>query len=77
MKKMNTVLNIVMGGFAGVFLGRGLFVIWNFRTHPDLYAMQSAPWYTSILVEGALTLVVLLACMGIKAVIAHQKNKKE
>ena len=75
MKKLNNILNIVMGSFVGVFIGRGIYVLWDFKTHPGLYAMQSAPWYTSILVHGAFMLVVLLICFVIKAIIKYKKQK--
>ena len=69
MKKINDLVNVFMGAFIGVFIGRVFFVVWNFKTSPELYAMQSAPWYTSILVSAVFTLVVLLVCVMIKAII--------
>jgi ABC-type antimicrobial peptide transport system permease subunit len=74
MKRLNTILNIIMGSFIGVFVGRGIYVVWDFKTHPALYAMQSAPWYTSILVFGAFTIVVMLVCIGIKAIIKSKQK---
>ena len=68
MKKLNKMLNIIIGAVMGVFVGRGLYVAWNFKTHPEFYAMQSAPWYTSILVDGVFTLIVLLICIVIKVI---------
>ena len=50
MKKLNHILNIIIGAFVGVFIGHGIYVYWDFKTHPDLYAVRSAPWYTNILV---------------------------
>ena len=76
MKKLNNILNVIIGAFAGVFFGHGICVVWNFKTRPELYAMQSAPWYTSILVYGAFTIVVLLICFVIKAIIKHKQKKK-
>ena len=75
MKKINDLLNVLMGSFIGVFVGRAAFVWWNFKTNPELYAMQSAPWHTSMLVEAALTLVLLLVCVVIKAIIKYWMNK--
>lgn len=75
MKRFNTILNTIMGAFVGVFIGHGLYVAWNFKTRPALYAMQSAPWYTSILVYGAFTIAVLLICLVIKAIIKHKQKK--
>ena len=43
-KKLNQILNIIMGSFIGVFIGSGLYKYWHFQKYPDLYAMQSAPW---------------------------------
>lgn len=74
MKRLNTILNIIIGAFASVFIGHGVYVIWNFKTCPELYAMQSAPWYTSILVYGAFAIVVLLICFVIKAIIKHKRK---
>ena len=77
MKKLNAILNIIIGAFAGVFIGHGVYVVWNLKTRPELYAMQSAPWYTSILVDGTFALVVLLICLVIKMIIRNNNKKAE
>ncbi len=69
LKKINHILNIIIESFIGVFIGHGIYVFWDYKTHPDLYAMQSAPWYTSILVYGLFTIVVLIAGIIIKLII--------
>ena len=74
MKKLNTIVNAIIGAFVGAFIGHGIYVVWNFKTRPELYAMQSAPWYTSIMMYGAFTIVVLLICFVIKA-ISKRKQK--
>ena len=76
MKKMNIFLNTMMITFLGFFIGHGIYEVWKFKTHPELYATQSAPWYISILFYGALTLITLLVCVVIKAII-KRKDKKE
>ena len=77
MKKRNQMLNIIIGAVIGAFVGRVLYVAWNFKTHPEFYAMQSAPWYTSLLVDGLFTLAVLLVCIVIKAVIKNNDKKTD
>ncbi|MBO5281984.1 MAG: hypothetical protein J6B43_02470 [Lachnospiraceae bacterium] len=77
MKKLNHILNIIIGAFGGAFIGHGIYIVWDFKTNPKLYAMQSAPWYTSILVYGVFTLVVLLVCIVIKAIIRHKQKKAD
>lgn len=66
MKKAKHFLNIVMGAVFGTYLGRVLFILWNHKAYPEIYAMQSAPWYTVIWVEGLMTLAALLVCLLIK-----------
>ena len=57
LKKLNQITNITIGSFVGVFIGCGIYVFWDYKKHPDLYAMQSAPWYTSIFVYGIVMLI--------------------
>ena len=68
-QKIQRILNIIMGSFIGGFIGSGLYRYWHFRKYPDLYIMQSAPWYTGILVQGLFTLVLLAVCLIIKVVL--------
>lgn len=63
LKKLDQILNIIIGSSLGVFIGHGIYVFWDYKTHPGLYAMQSAPWYTGIVVYGIATLVVLAAAV--------------
>ena len=67
-KKINPILNILMGSFIGYFIGSGLYKYWHFRKYPDFYIVQSAPWYTSILMCGLFTLVILAVCMIVKVI---------
>ena len=76
MKMLDRIMNTVIGAFVGVFIGHGIYVFWDFKVHPDLYAMQSAPWYTSILLYGIATAVVLVIAIIIKLII-RQKLKQQ
>lgn len=73
MRKWNGILNGILGAFVGVFIGHSIYVVWNVKTRPALYAMQSAPWYASILLYGAVTLVVLLVCLVGKAILQRKE----
>lgn len=56
---------IAMGAFFGVFLGYCLWTAWDHAARPELYAMNSAPWWVGVLLYGvccAVCEVVLLAC---------------
>ncbi len=69
LKKLNRILNIVIGTCIGLFIGYGISVFWDYKTHPDLYLVRSAPWYTGILVHGIVTIVILIALIIIKFII--------
>ena len=73
-QKIQRILNIIMGSFIGVFIGSGLYRYWHFRKYPDLYIMQSAPWYTSILIYGSVTIILLTAAVLIKWLLRERKN---
>ncbi len=76
LKKLNLILNTIIGSFIGVLIGHGIYVLCDFKAHPDLYAMQSAPWYTSIIFYGIVTVVVLTVAIIIKLII-RKKIKKQ
>ncbi|MBR2062214.1 MAG: hypothetical protein IJ969_02755 [Anaerotignum sp.] len=77
MSKIKNVLNLIRILFCGYFVGHSVFVVWNHYKHPEIYAMQSAPWYTTILVDGIITLAVVLACTLIIFVLNHIEKKKK
>ena len=72
LKKLNSFFNIVIGSFIGVFIGFGIYKFWHFNTYPNLYAMQSASWYTELLLGGALVAVVVVVCIILKLIICRK-----
>ena len=60
------LLNIIMGSSTGVFMGYSIYEYYHFKKYPQLYAMQSAPWYTGIFVHGLFTVALLTTCTIIK-----------
>lgn len=73
-KKLDRILNIIMGALLGAFVGRGMRTVWDYHTHPEQYVAQSAPWYTDILVYGLCTLIGVLSCMVIKIIIKRRQQ---
>lgn len=60
MKKMYEILKAIIWINIGVFIGKAV-CEYSYRTHyPDIYAVQSAPWYTSILAHSILTIVITI-----------------
>lgn len=54
-RRIRILIRIVMGGAIGCFVGHSLYVLWRYHSSPARYALQSAPWYTSILFSSILT----------------------
>ena len=76
MKRANQILNILIGAFLGVFIGHSLWRCWDWHRRPGLYAMQSAPWYTSILVYGAFSAGVVIFALLLKWILRKMSKKR-
>lgn len=77
LKKSTKYLNTIIGAFTGVYIGHILIVLWNLKTRPELYAIQSAPWYTSILVYGIFTVAVVIVASIIKLIIRRMLKQRQ
>lgn len=75
LQKIAKFLPILMGSTMGAYLGRCLFLWWDWRAHPDFYAMASAPWYTPLLSGGLITLG-LLALEALALALVKRRLKK-
>ena len=76
MKQLYQTLKIFLGCSAGVFLGSCIYQYDHFRTHPALYAMQSAPWYTRLEVQGLCTAVLAVILLAVMRCIRKNMDKK-
>ena len=74
-KKLNTFLNILMGSFFGVFIGCTISNYRDYRANPEIYMVNSAPWYYFGALQGLiLFLVIVIICVITKLLIKHRKN---
>ncbi len=69
MKKIDIIMNTIIGAFIGAFIGLSTFRIVDYINHPDIYEMASSPWYTSILIYGIATLIIVAIAVIIKVII--------
>ncbi len=42
-QKFNAILNFIICTLVGAFIAEGIYKYWDYKTHPDLYAVSSAP----------------------------------
>ena len=62
MKRLYATLKLFLGCSIGIFLGRCIYLYFDFKARPDLYAMQSAPWYVDLSFRGSLRRFWLPCC---------------
>ncbi|HLR35788.1 MAG TPA: hypothetical protein VK071_10750 [Tissierellales bacterium] len=67
LERLNNFLNILIGSLIGVFIAHfiykySVFKNLDFTKHPDLYELQSIPWYTTVIIYGlAIALIIFIA----------------
>ena len=49
---------------------------WDFKARPDLYAMQSAPWYQPLKVQGLVTAGIAVIVLAAMWLVRKNINKK-
>ena len=76
MKKLYGTLKIFLGCMVGVFLGSCIYRYWDFKVHPDLYAMQSAPWYVDLEIQGIVTAVLAAVLLAVMWLVRKNIDKK-
>lgn len=75
LKKINSIINILMGSFIGIFIGTSISQYSRYKKHPELYAMQSAPWYLSIQLTGIALVILLIVSIVVKLMIRKKLQR--
>ena len=74
MKRLNTLLNILMGSFFGVFIGDLIANYKNYQQFHEIYdAVNSAPWYYRSFPSLVLFITVVIICVVIKLITRKKK----
>ena len=76
MKRSYAALKIFLGCSIGVFLGSCIYRYLDFKARPDLYAMQSAPWYQPLKVQGLVTAGIAVIVLAAMWLVRKKINKK-
>lgn len=76
MKELHTFLKNFILVQLGACSGRILAKYLDYKKHPDLYAMQSAPWYYSILFTMMLTAVMVTLTVIAYFIVGHIIKKR-
>ncbi len=70
--KANQSLNILIGCIGGQFVGRALAQYVAYRKHPGIFFSYSAPWYTGILLNAAISGVVIGIAVVVKILLKRK-----
>lgn len=73
MKTWIKYLNIFMASVVGVFIGYSMYSYMDFKMHPKIQAMQSAPWYTGIEIFGIFACFILFIGTIMKIILQKKK----
>ena len=63
-RRIRNMIRILRGSAVGCCAGYTLYVLWHYHRYPAHYMVQSAPWYTSILLSLGLTTVCCLLMLS-------------
>nr|WP_246565653.1 hypothetical protein [Tissierella carlieri] len=69
LERLNIILNSVIGSSIGVFIAHSIYKYFDYTKHPDLYEIQSVPWYTSIQIYGLVVALIVFIAIIIKLLI--------
>ena len=76
MKRLYATLKICLGCGIGVLLGSCIYRYLDFKARPDLYAMQSAPWYRGLEIQGLFTVVLAIVLLTAMRLVRKNMDKK-
>ena len=76
MKRLYVTLKLCLGCSIGVFLGRCIYLYFDFKAHLDLYAMRSAPWYVDLEIQGIVTAVLAAVLLAVMWLVRKNIDKK-
>ena len=76
MKRLYATLKLFLGCSIGIFLGRCIYLYFGFKARPDLSAMQSAPWYVDLEIQGIVTAVLAAVLLAVMWLVRKNIDKK-
>lgn len=75
MKRLYIILKLLLCADVGLFTGLALYEVLRYKLHPELYLLNSAPWYTGILLSGAATGLAAVILGAALLILRRVKNR--
>ena len=76
LRKIRNFIKIFIGVDVGALIGKSLFVWWDYKNNPGLYALYSAPWYVEIIAYAVVTFAVALVLLAVYLCLGLVMKKK-
>lgn len=68
------LLKVFMWVMIGVFCADTIYRIYEYKKYPELFAAQSAPWYTDIIFFGIVTVVIVALCLLLRWIVGKRDD---
>jgi membrane protein DedA with SNARE-associated domain len=75
-RRFNVILNYIIGSFVGAFIGNSIYRYFHYTRNPNLYEMQSEPWYICIVVNGLVVIFIVFVSIIAKLLIKKKIQKE-
>lgn len=76
LRKIRNIIKMFIVVDIATLVGKSLFVWWDYKNHPGLYAMRSAPWYLEIIAYAIVTVFVVVVALAVYLCLGHIMKKK-
>ena len=76
-KFVRRILSAAAFFFAGAWTGGAVMQYRTWRQHPEINMPESAPWYTGVMLQGAVTAALILVCLIGRRLLPDHYGKDE
>ncbi len=71
---IDIVLRAIIIASIVLFIGSFIYKYTDYKQHPDIYMINSAPWYVGLQIQGIITLIVDAVCIIILAMMRRKEK---
>lgn len=71
-RTLEIILRAIIVASIVLFIGAFIYRYTDYKQHPDIYMINSAPWYVGLQIQGVLTLLIDAVCLIILVVMRRK-----
>ncbi len=69
MRRLQIGLTAMIVSILASFSGYTAYSFWHYLTYPEVHLAESAPWYTGVILYGAIALLTIIICTLLKLIL--------